>query len=291
MVRVDAQRRGGDACAGPASRGRRAGALGGRGRQPSASAPARLGGDDGRSDPGAVRSAGVAAAVFRFPAHADAAGAAVGRAQRRNPAPPSGLLRRTDRPPEGRPYPAFRGALTMKFLLFMLPVVPATREERRRLRPIAANTERFQMMIDQVVETARVADDLGFDMLSFPEHFLQTEGLEMGATPSLYAHVAAHTRNIKLGPMGFVLPGWNPLRLACEVGWLDQITRGRVFVGLARGYQTRWLNPMAQRLQISATLSDQSEIDKANREAFDEVLRILKLAWGDEPFSFKGKYY
>jgi len=160
----------------------------------------------------------------------------------------------------------------MKFLLFMLPVVPATREERRRLRPIAANTERFQMMIDQVVETARVADDLGFDMLSFPEHFLQTEGLEMGATPSLYAHVAAHTRNIKLGPMGFVLPGWNPLRLACEVGWLDQITRGRVFVGLARGYQTRWLNPMAQRLQISATLSDQSEIDKANREAFDEVL-------------------
>jgi alkanesulfonate monooxygenase SsuD/methylene tetrahydromethanopterin reductase-like flavin-dependent oxidoreductase (luciferase family) len=29
----------------------------------------------------------------------------------------------------------------------------------------------------------------------------------------------------------------------------------------------------------------------ANREAFDEVLQILKLAWGDEPFSFKGKYY
>jgi alkanesulfonate monooxygenase SsuD/methylene tetrahydromethanopterin reductase-like flavin-dependent oxidoreductase (luciferase family) len=179
----------------------------------------------------------------------------------------------------------------MKFMLFMLPVVPGTKEERRRLRPIAGNTERFQSMLEQTTELARVADDLGFDMIAFPEHFLQTEGLEMGGTPSLYAHLAAQTKDIKIGPMGFVLPGWNPLRLACEVGWLDQITRGRIFLGLARGYQTRWLNPMAQQLNISATMSDQSAIDLANREAFDEVLKILKLAWGDEPFSFKGDYY
>ena len=68
----------------------------------------------------------------------------------------------------------------MKFMLFMLPAVPGTKEERRRLRPIAANTERIQLMLQQVTEMARVADDLGFDMLAFPEHFLQTEGLEMG---------------------------------------------------------------------------------------------------------------
>jgi alkanesulfonate monooxygenase SsuD/methylene tetrahydromethanopterin reductase-like flavin-dependent oxidoreductase (luciferase family) len=179
----------------------------------------------------------------------------------------------------------------MKFMLFMLPAVPATPEERRRLRPVAANTERFQQMLREVTELSQVADDLGFDMISFPEHFLQTEGLEMGGTPSLHAHIAARTRNIKVGPMGFVLPGWNPLRLACEVGWLDQITQGRTFIGLARGYQTRWLNAMAQQLNISATMSDQSDIDRANREAFDEVLKILKLAWGDEPFAFKGKYY
>ncbi len=179
----------------------------------------------------------------------------------------------------------------MKFMLFMLPAVPATPEERRRLRPIAANSERFQQMLRQVTELSQVADDLGFDMISFPEHFLQTEGLEMGGTPSLHAHIAARTKSIKVGPMGFVLPGWNPLRLACEVGWLDQITQGRTFIGLARGYQTRWLNAMAQQLNISATMSDQSDIDRANREAFDEVLKILKLAWGDEPFAFKGKYY
>ncbi|HEY2108106.1 MAG TPA: LLM class flavin-dependent oxidoreductase, partial [Candidatus Binataceae bacterium] len=91
--------------------------------------------------------------------------------------------------------------MRMKFMLFMLPVVPGTKEERRRLRPIAANTDRFQSMLEQTTELARVADDLGFDMIAFPEHFLQTEGLEMGGTPSLYSHLATKTRNIKIGPM------------------------------------------------------------------------------------------
>src|SRR5690348_9908953 len=109
----------------------------------------------------------------------------------------------------------------MKFMLFMLPAVPATKEERRQLRPISANTERFQQMLTQVTELSRIAEDLGFDMVTFPEHFLQTEGLEMGGTPSLHAHIAARTNHIKVGPLGFVLPGWNPLRRRAKWdGWI-----------------------------------------------------------------------
>ena len=48
---------------------------------------------------------------------------------------------------------------------------------------------------------------------------------------------------------------------------------------------------MGQKLHVSATTSDQSEIDKTNRKVFEEVFQILKLAWGDKPFSFKGEYY
>jgi len=88
-----------------------------------------------------------------------------------------------------------------------------------------------------------------------------------------------------------VLPGWNPLRLALEIAWLDQLTKGRTFIGFARGYQNRWLSQMAQKIHVSATASDKSEGDRVNREAFEEVFRFLKLAWGDEPFTFKGKYY
>jgi alkanesulfonate monooxygenase SsuD/methylene tetrahydromethanopterin reductase-like flavin-dependent oxidoreductase (luciferase family) len=179
----------------------------------------------------------------------------------------------------------------MKFMYFLLPTLPATLEERRELRPIANHTERWQRMLDEVVRIARRAEELGFDAVGFPEHHLHSEGLEIGGLPTLYQHVIQHTNRIKVGPIGYVLPGWNPLRLALETAWLDQLTKGRTFVGFARGYQTRWLNQMAQKIHVSATVSDKSQADRVNREAFEEVFRILKLAWGDEPFTFKGKYY
>lgn len=179
----------------------------------------------------------------------------------------------------------------MKFMYFFLPTLPATFEERRKLRPLASHPERWQRMIEEVTELARLAEDVGFDAVTFPEHHLHSEGLELGSLPVLTQHVIHNTKHIKVGPIGYVLPGWNPLRLALEIAWLDQLTKGRTFVGFARGYQTRWLNQMAQKIHVSATTSDRSETDRINREAFEEVFRFLKLAWGDEPFRFKGKYY
>jgi alkanesulfonate monooxygenase SsuD/methylene tetrahydromethanopterin reductase-like flavin-dependent oxidoreductase (luciferase family) len=180
----------------------------------------------------------------------------------------------------------------MKFTIGpLLPALPATLEEREKLRPIAHRTDRWQRMFKEIVELARICDDLGFEAFHFAEHHLCTEGLEVGSVPSLHLYVAMHTKNIKVGPIGYVLPGWNPLRLAVEIGWLDQLTQGRTIVGMARGYQTRWLNQMAQKLHIQATSSDQGEIDKANRRAFEENFRILKLAWSDEGFSFKGDFW
>ena len=179
----------------------------------------------------------------------------------------------------------------MKFMYFLPPALPATIDERRRLRPIAHRTEYFQRMFEEIVELARMAEDLGFEAMAFPEHHLHTEGWEMGGLPTLYQHVIHHTRHLKVGPIGYVLPGWNPLRLALEIAWLDQLTKGRTFCGFARGYQTRWLNQMAQKIHVGATISDKSKTDQVNREAFEEVFQVLKLAWAEKPFRFKGKHY
>src|SRR5579875_154083 len=180
----------------------------------------------------------------------------------------------------------------MKFLMGpLLPALPATLEERAAERPIAHRTERWQRMFKEIVEVARIADDLGFEAITVAEHHLASEGLEVGSVPSLFLYIAMHTRNIKVGPVGYVLPGWNPLRLAVETAWLDQLTQGRTIVGMARGYQARWLNSMAQQLHIQSTASDQGEIDQANRRAFEEHFRILKLAWGEDGFSFKGDFW
>jgi len=125
----------------------------------------------------------------------------------------------------------------MKFMYFFLPTIPATMDERRALRPIAMQPERWQRMIDEVVEIAQLAEEVGFDAVCFPEHHLHSEGLEIGSLPVLTQHVIHNTKRIKVGPIGYVLPGWNPLRLALEIAWLDQLTKGRTFVGFARGYQ------------------------------------------------------
>jgi alkanesulfonate monooxygenase SsuD/methylene tetrahydromethanopterin reductase-like flavin-dependent oxidoreductase (luciferase family) len=179
----------------------------------------------------------------------------------------------------------------MKFMYFFLPSIPATIEERKALRPIASHPDRWQRMISEVTEISQLCEEVGFDGVCFPEHHLHSEGIEMGSLPVLTQHVIHNTKRIKVGPIGYVLPGWNPLRLALEIAWLDQLTQGRTLVGFARGYQTRWLNQMAQLIHVGATSSDKSEGDRINREAFEEVFRFLKLAWGDEPFRFKGKYY
>lgn len=179
----------------------------------------------------------------------------------------------------------------MKFIYFMLPVLPASEDERERLRPIGHRTEKWQQMLEETIELARMAEDLGFEAICFPEHHLHTEGMEMGGPTSLYLHVAHQTKRIKVGPVGYVLPTWNPVRLALETAWLDQMTRGRTVVGFARGYQTRWFNALSQKMGIKTATSDASEQDQLNRKLFEEVYQILKLAWGDEPFSYKGQFY
>lgn len=185
------------------------------------------------------------------------------------------------------------GIPPMKFMFFFYPAIPATMDEREQLRPIAARTDRFQRMLEEIVDLSQQAEELGFSAVTFPEHHLHTEGGEMGSVPNLTQHVLANTQKILAGPIGYVLPGWNPLRLALEIAWMDQITKGRTFAGFARGYQSRWLNPMSQQLRgVAATHSTrQVDNDALNREAFQEVYEILKLAWADEPFRYKGKYY
>src|SRR5260370_2135499 len=148
----------------------------------------------------------------------------------------------------------------MKFILVFLPTLPASQEERLRLRPIGYRTEYWQRMLDQIVELTRVAEDVGFDIATFTEHHLHTEGLEIGSVPSLSLYTAMHTKHIKIGPIGYVLPGWNPLRLAVEIGWLDQLTKGRSIVGMARRSQTRRLHSIQQPLHVHAAAPDHSQL-------------------------------
>lgn len=180
----------------------------------------------------------------------------------------------------------------MKSMLFMLPTIPATYEERERLRPIGRNVERMQQMLAQVREIAEYADRSGFDALTLTEHHFHSEGLEVSVAPIPFlADLAARTRRIKFATLVLALPAWDPIRLAEEIAMLDHLSQGRFIPGIGRGYQDRWVKVLGQQYGVSGASSDGSAADRHNREVFEEVYHIMKLAWTEDAFSYKGKYY
>src|SRR5438874_13818157 len=185
-----------------------------------------------------------------------------------------------------------RGSLQMKFMLFVLPTVPGTLEDRERLRPIGRNTERYQAMLDELREIAQLADDAGFDVMTTTEHHFHSEGYETSVAPLLlYADLAARTKRIKFAPLGLVLPAWDPIRAAEELAVFDHLTRGRLYAGFARGYQDRWVNVLGQQYHVTGAPMDGSAIDQHNRRVYEEAVQVIKKAWTEETFEFNGQYY
>ena len=140
----------------------------------------------------------------------------------------------------------------MKFNLFLLPTVPATFEEREKLRPIGRNNDKYQELLKEVRDIAQMAEDLGFDALSTTEHHFHSEGYEASIAPLLlYTDLAARTERIKFASLGLVLPTWDPIRVAEEIAVLDHLTQGRFVAGFARGYQDRWTNVLGQHYHVT----------------------------------------
>ena len=180
----------------------------------------------------------------------------------------------------------------MKFNLFLLPTVPATFEEREKLRPIGRNNDKYQELLKEVRDIAQMAEDLGFDALSTTEHHFHSEGYEASIAPLLlYTDLAARTERIKFASLGLVLPTWDPIRVAEEIAVLDHLTKGRFVAGFARGYQDRWTNVLGQHYHVTGAPMDGSEVDAHNRAVFEEVFKIMKMAWTQESIRFKTKYY
>jgi alkanesulfonate monooxygenase SsuD/methylene tetrahydromethanopterin reductase-like flavin-dependent oxidoreductase (luciferase family) len=149
-------------------------------------------------------------------------------------------------------------------------------------------------MLHDITGQAKLADDLGYDSISFTEHHFHVEGFELSNNPVLLdLYIAMQTKRLRVGQLGIVLPSQNPLRVAEDIAMLDHMSGGRANAGFARGYQRRWVDIMAQQTHgIHGALPHQhDEIDNANRAAFEENFRIIKKAWTEDFLSYDGKYW
>ena len=177
----------------------------------------------------------------------------------------------------------------VKVIVQMYPVVRAeSPEERKELRPIGRNKERYQEAMDGMPDLLKAMDDLGVWGVSSIEHHFHSEGYEVGPSIGMNTgYWAGLTKNVRIGSLGYVMSVDDPIRVAEETATLDHITKGRCFVGFARGYQARWTNVLGQKLGSVATMSDKSEADEHNRKLFEEQVDLVMKAWTEESFDYK----
>lgn len=201
----------------------------------------------------------------------------------------------------------------VKPIIQLYPVIPASSEqEREALKPIGRNRDRYQETLEGWHEIIKACDDLGLWGVATIEHHFWSEGYEVGPSPGiLNGYWASITKNVRVGQLGYVMSTQNPIRVAEEVAILDHLTKGRCFVGFARGYQSRWTNILGQHLGTRATRSPSAaeaspeilSVDKAtshakalqddemNRRIFEEEVEIVLKAWTQDAMEHNGEFW
>ncbi len=131
-------------------------------------------------------------------------------------------------------------------------------------------------------ELATLMDQAGYDTMWLAEHHFQREGYECYPNVLLLAtHLAAHTERLRFGCGFNILPNWHPIRLAEDYAMADVLTRGRVRLGIGRGYHAR---------ELAAFTDPHASSDDA-RERFEEQAHIVLEALRKPAFSHRGKHY
>ena len=147
---------------------------------------------------------------------------------------------------------------------------------------------------EQYVNSATVAERLGFDSFWTTEHHFQYEGYEVIPNGlQLSTWIAARTERIRLGTMFNVVPQWHPIRLAEDFSTLHNLSGGRAILGVGRGTVPREvLHLNDKHVSIgSYDNPDQQADDTHNREVFEESMDIVRLALDNESFSYTGKHF
>ena len=136
------------------------------------------------------------------------------------------------------------------------------------------------LLMEEWREEASLFDQAGFTTIWIGEQHFWI------AAPNpvlINTHLATHTKRLRVGQSACVLPDWHPIRLAEDLALLDNMTRGRLDVGIARGVNT---------LAGITFNADADRRDQARNYAlFSETLDVLIKAWTEDAFVHQGRFY
>ena len=104
------------------------------------------------------------------------------------------------------------------------------------------NPEPWRRPYDQVyrenLEQIELAEELGFESVWVSEHHVTDDGYLPSVFPALAA-IATRTRRMRIGSSILLAPFQHPIRFAEDVAFVDQLSGGRLEVGVGLGYRER----------------------------------------------------
>ncbi|HLS99694.1 MAG TPA: LLM class flavin-dependent oxidoreductase [Porticoccaceae bacterium] len=154
---------------------------------------------------------------------------------------------------------------------------PAPGLEVWPMSPSICDPEVARRSMQDTLDLARHAEDLGFDWVSVAEHHYAA--YIMSPNPVVMAAALSQVvKRARIALLGPLVPLSNPVRLAEEVAMLDNLSNGRVVVLFLRG-----------------TPHEHNTYDtpkEDTRGMTQEGIDLILKAWQEpEPFSWQGKHY
>ena len=133
--------------------------------------------------------------------------------------------------------------------------------------------------IGQIIEQVQEVEALGFEDVWLTEHYFTGESVYNDAI--LFASaLAMKTTRIRIGFAVVQMPFHHPVRLATQLALLDNLSGGRIDVGVGKGTIYNEYEFVGHGLR-----SDDA------RARMDEAVEILGRAWTEAPISHSGQYY
>src|SRR6202048_4510872 len=120
------------------------------------------------------------------------------------------------------------------------------------------------------VALAQHAEEWGYRRVWYAEHH-NMPSIASSATSVLIAHVAAHTRTIRVGAGGIMLPNHSPLVIAEQFGTLASLFPGRIDLGLGRAPGTDQSTARALRRDVAASADRFPEDVQELQHYFEEA--------------------
>ncbi len=145
--------------------------------------------------------------------------------------------------------------------------------------PVSHHPEKDSEVIDSTLDEILLAEQIGMHSVWLTEHHF--DGAAAHADPLvLGAAVAARTENIKIGFAVVELAFHHPVRLAVQTALLDNLSHGRLIVGIGRGSAYNHY----EYLGFGLTMED-------GIARLDEAEELMVAAWTGEDLHHKGEHW